>query len=77
MRTLLHLLLAMASFATGALQALHRAGHAAWLRYVIWETEAWIRACEADGLHHSLHLTQVRHELAANRVQLILLETRP
>lgn len=47
---------------------------ALWLRYVIWETEAYLRDCERDGLIHSLHLDEWRGQVADMRVRLALLE---
>lgn len=76
-QTMLNALQAFAWGLRALLRHATRTVYAAWLRYVIWETETWVRACEADGLHHSLHLTRVRHELAVHRVRLILLETTP
>jgi hypothetical protein len=48
-----------------------------WLRYTIHETEAYLRACERDGLVNSLSLTDFRAQLEAQRVQLADLQPRP
>ena len=45
-----------------------------WLLYTIHETEAYLRACERDGLVHSLSLRDFRAQLEAQRVQLALLQ---
>lgn len=46
----------------------------AWLRFVIFETEAYLQDCERDGLVHSLHIAEWRATLADLRVQLALLQ---
>lgn len=48
----------------------------AWLRYQIWELEAWLADCARDGLHSSLHLRECRGQLAELRIRLIDLQTR-
>lgn len=48
-----------------------------WLRYTIWETECYLRACDADGLVDSLSLRDFRAQLEAMRVQLADLQPRP
>lgn len=55
-------------------RAAARASRRAVLRWQIWETEQWIRACEADGLDVSLSRPDINDQLAALRVQLALLE---
>lgn len=47
-----------------------------WLVYTIHETERYLRACERDGLVHSLSLADFRAQLEAQRVQLALLQSR-
>lgn len=47
---------------------------ALFLRYVIWETEHWLRDCARDGLHDGNNLRLVRAQLEANRVSLALLQ---
>lgn len=47
-----------------------------WLRYTIHETECYLRACERDGLVHSLSLTDFRAQLEAQRVELAALQPR-
>jgi hypothetical protein len=47
-----------------------------WLRYTIWETEGYLRACERDGLVDSLSLTDFRAQLEAQRVELAALQPR-
>ncbi len=44
------------------------------LRYQIWETECWIRACERDGLFDGVSLRYIRADLADMRVRLALLQ---
>jgi hypothetical protein len=44
------------------------------LRYRIWETEAWVRDCEKDGLDVSLSRPDIVADLAAMRVRLALLQ---
>ncbi len=47
---------------------------ALFLRYVIWETECWLRACARDGLQDGTNLRAVRAQLAHDRVRLALLQ---
>lgn len=63
-------LLALARVTRSAARATQRAV----LRWQIWETEHWIRACEADGLDVSLSRPDINDQLAEMRVQLALLE---
>lgn len=44
------------------------------LRWQIWETEHYLRDCEADGLSDSLMLRVWRDDLAQMRCELILLQ---
>jgi hypothetical protein len=48
--------------------------HAMFLRYVIWETEHWLRDCANDGLRDGTNLRLVRAQLEADRVSLALLQ---
>lgn len=45
------------------------------LRWQIWETECYLRACTRDGLTDSLSLREFRGQLAEMRVRLIDLES--
>ena len=54
--------------------AIVRGPRIAWLRLEIWETEAYLRDCERDGLVNSLHIAEWRGRLAQMRVQLALLQ---
>ena len=47
---------------------------AMFLRYLIWETEHWLRDCENEGLTDGLNLRLIRAELEADRVRLALLQ---
>lgn len=49
---------------------------AAVLVYQIWETEAYLRDCEREGLTGSLALAEFRGDLQRMRVRLIDLTTR-
>ena len=44
------------------------------LRWQIWETEAYLRACTRDGLTDSLSLRDFRAQLQTMRIRLIDLE---
>jgi len=56
------------------LRRLWRTARALLLRYQIHETEAYLRACERDGLVNSLSLRQFRWDLASMRCRLALLK---
>lgn len=47
---------------------------ALFLRYVIWETECWLRACAREGITDGTNLRLVRAQLEADRVSLALLQ---
>lgn len=47
---------------------------ALFVRYEIWSTEDYLRACERDGLTASLMITEWRGQLAALRVELATLQ---
>jgi hypothetical protein len=47
---------------------------ALFLRYVIWETEHWLRDCENEGFTDGLNLRLIRAQLEADRVRLALLQ---
>lgn len=47
---------------------------ALFLRYVIWETEHWLRDCARDGLLEGATLTEIRADLCRMRVRLALLQ---
>ena len=58
----------------GLLHTATRGARYAWIEFRIAELSAWVRACERDGLHRSLHLDRCRDEMAELRVDLATLE---
>lgn len=48
--------------------------HALFLRWVIWETEHWLRDCAREGITDGTNLRLVRAQLEADRVSLALLQ---
>lgn len=57
--------------------ALTRGPHLAWLHLELWELLAWLRDCQRDGLHHSLHLRACRDRAAELRTAIALLQPPP
>lgn len=58
---------------TDAIQTIRRESRAAWLRFEISSTQAYLDDCAQDGLIHSLHLDEWRTRLAEMRVELATL----
>ncbi len=46
------------------------------VRWTLWETEAYLAACARDGLTDSLSLREFRGQCSSMRVQLALLDAR-
>ena len=46
------------------------AAYALFLRWTIYEAEAYLLACARDGLHDSLSLREYRNQIAADRCRL-------
>lgn len=58
---------------TQAIVTIRRESRAAWLRYEIASTQAYLDDCAKDGLIRSLHLDEWRGRLAEMRVELATL----
>lgn len=55
------------------LRTLVRHARMQWHRWCISSNEAWLQACEEDGILDSMSLRYVRDDTAHHRVQLALL----
>lgn len=49
----------------------------AWLHLELWELQAWMRDCQRDGLHRSLHLDRCAARADELRVSIALLQPPP
>lgn len=47
---------------------------AAWLRWVLASNEAWMRACQRDGIADTYSMREWRRQADETRVQIALLE---
>lgn len=63
-----------AAMIAGTLRAALNRCRAIFLRWTIFETEAYLRACARDGLTDSLALRDFRLQLASMRCRLALLK---